>query len=257
MEEFNALIKNEYKEIVKFDDGSTIEIEYKPYLLKTCSQEMENLLLSYYKEKFMNKIINNQKIIDIMIMNFFNKKLISFDIMCCDCKRVNRVNDILEKRQCKCYRNKLKDWDIVKNIKLYKSFNEFLDKEVYDNTKRYYIIDANKEITKDNILKCTFQEYFAKKQEISIPEIMLNERICLNCGKKNTKNDKKCVLCGAMIYKKNDIRYELFSSRLFEKNNINNMWDLNIKPLSIFIKDIEEIKFFFKDFSCKYICKMV
>ncbi len=67
-----------------------------------------NQNLYSYKKMYLGQIIKGNKIVDIGNVYFNNKLLIYFDLMCCKCKRVQRVNDLENTCACGCNNSKNK-----------------------------------------------------------------------------------------------------------------------------------------------------
>ncbi len=65
-----------------------------------------NQNLYSYKKMYLGKIIKGNKIVDIGKIYFNSKLVIYFDLMCCKCKRIQRVNDLESTYTCICYGRK-------------------------------------------------------------------------------------------------------------------------------------------------------
>ena len=193
-----------------------------------------NLVLSY-KNRYLNKVVGNNKIVNIGRMYFDNNLIIYFDLMCCKCKRIQRVNNLERTCTCSCYKRRLDDWNIVEKMKKYSSFSQFISREQFNTSERYYVIDANKAITSSNVFKGTYENYLkVKKTNTGIIE--KNEYLCPNCGKINSKKNSQCSLCRAIKYRANDVR-NILSCRKYEKEYLDDLWDTKIIPCTIYIND--------------------
>lgn len=215
------------KKEVKFDNGNIIEIKYKPYLSYDSRKDEREELLTYYRKLFLNKTFNKRKIINVNMYKYNNIFLIMFDAECNDCGRVCRFTAPDKVHFCKCNGIRHSDWSIIKEINLYSTFSDFTKNANFKPNERYFIIDPNKKITFNNVFKGTYNEYSKYKKNIITTDAM-----CLNCGTKVEKNSQ-CPICGAIVYRKNDIRYELISKRLYEKQDIDNSWEKNLTPYEV------------------------
>lgn len=210
---------------IKFDDGSIADIEYQPFLALNAGDDVKQKLLDYYRTFFLNRIIDNKKIIDINIYPYNDHNLIMFDQKCNNCNRVLR-NTALEKATCKCTSIRRKDWNIVQHLNKYSTFEEFLKFETFTPNERYFILDPNKQIEQDNVFKGTYNQYLLHPKRIKLDD---SEEACLNCGMKKDKKER-CHICNTLIYNNKDIRKEIVSKRAYEKEDIDNSWECGIIP---------------------------
>ena len=242
IENNNELIKLEYIETYKFNDGTSKNVIFAPYLNCNATNEQLNSLLSYYKEIFLNKEIGKMKIIDISISEFNNKKILLFDLQCMHCNRIKRVQNIYNNSfsSCQCQRRRHCDWNIIQYLNKYKSFDDFISSEKFKPFERYYIIDTSAPITENNIFKGTYKDYLKVKKVTEDVPLDKDKYRCRNCGMINDKKDDNCSICGAYSkYGKKSIRY-LLNSRLYEKEYINDFWDLKLQPLSVSYYDYSD-----------------
>lgn len=224
---YNFIIYIEPK-IIKFDDNSITKIEYKPYLNSKATAEEKKELLSYYKQRFLNKVLDNHEIINIDIYEYNNEFLIMFDVKCNSCNRIHRLTALDKIPLCKCDELRRCDWNIIKENSIYSSYSEFIKNEKFNPNERYFIVDSTKTISNNNIFKGTYTEYLHNKNVIKNK----GNGFCMNCGVKIDEK-KQCHICNAIIYNEDDIRYELISKRLYEKDDIDNTWEKNIVPYEI------------------------
>lgn len=214
-----------YTKNISFDNNSKIKRD--PYLSIDSDEETKQELIEYYKQLFLNKEINNHIIIDANLFEYNNKYLIMFDLQCKSCGRIKRVTALNNDFVCKCKQIRFADWNIAKYLKTDSNINQFISNNIFKNNERLFVIDPQKSISKDNVIKSTFSE-FKKSFKKNIED---DKTICQNCGAKY--ENKKCPICNAQLYSKRDIRYEIVSKRLYEKQDIDNTWEKNIVPYSV------------------------
>ena len=193
IENNNELIKLECIETYKFNDGTSKNVIFAPYLNCNATNEQLNSLLSYYKEIFLNKEIGKMKIIDISISEFNNKKILLFDLQCMHCNRIKRVQNIYNNSfsSCQCQRRRHCDWNIIQYLNKYKSFDDFISSEKFKPFERYYIIDMSAPITENNIFKGTYKDYLKVKKVTEDVPLDKDKYRCRNCGMINDKKDDK------------------------------------------------------------------
>lgn len=211
-------------------EKNILNIKYKPFIyLSEITKEKEKKLLEYYEKKFLHKLVNKHTIIeDVKFLPFDDKKVIMFDVKCLECNRAQRIT-AFEEVTCKCNEIRWKDWNIIKLLEIYSCFDDFIKDNVFKPHERYFILNNNNKISRENIFKGTYKEYL-KLRTINKTD---DNAICLNCGFKIANNMDSCPICGAMKYRKNDIRRELISLRLYEKENVDSYWETNITPYTV------------------------
>ena len=219
------LIKFDGTKKKKFDDGNIVNIKYQPHLPLDAKDDVKQKLIDYYKTIFLNKIVNNKKIIDINIYPYKDYNLIMLDQKCNSCSRILRTT-VFETPTCKCCSIRRKDWNIVQYLNKYSTFKEFLELETFTPNERYFILDPNKQIVQDNVFKGTYNQYLLHPKKIKINE---SEENCLNCGIKKDKKEK-CPICNTLVYNNKDVRREIVSKRIYEKEDIDNSCERGIIP---------------------------
>ena len=223
----NLYDKNNFEEYVYFNDGSEIIVKYEPYLLPNSSVEERQNLIQYYKKLFLNKEIRNHEIKDVNLYEYNEKLLVMFDVQCNDCGRTQRTTALNNDIACKCKQIRFADWNIAKHLNYYPDIDQFIENNNFNSNERLFVINPKEEINIDNIIKTTYSEYIKinKKEQVD------DKTICPNCGF-NYENGK-CPICRAKTYNKFDIRNELVSKRLYEKQDIDNTWEKNLIPYCV------------------------
>lgn len=219
---------NDFEKYIRFDDNSEIVVKHEPYLLATTSEKEKNDLIKYYKSLFLNKIVSNHKIVDVNLSEFNGKYLIMLDVLCNNCGRTHRITALSYDIICKCNQIRFADWNIAKHLNYYSDINQFINNNNFKPNERLFIINPKKEINIDNIIKTTYSEYKKIEEKEEIDE---DKEKCPNCGFKYENG--KCPICRAQKYNKFDIRNEVVSKRLYEKQDIDNTWEKNLIPYCV------------------------
>lgn len=244
----NNKIKNsECAKIHATDTNKNEQSKFNKDSMKSDIDDEEDKVLNSLRKKYLDKIISDNKIVNIGEMQFNNQNIIFYDCMCCKCKRVKRISNLKSITICNCKSRRYDDWKIIGKIDKYNSFEQFLSAEKFEYMERYYVIDANKKITSENIFKGTYEDYLKVRKNTEV--LIENDKyLCANCGKINDKKNNNCILCGAMKYRKGDIR-KILSDRKYEKEFIDDLWDTKIIPSRISIEDPINGDTFTKDFT--------